>query len=274
MSDLESLLIERLATVIEPEIRPSTDLADGLRRRHDRHRRFLATAGLGGVGCALAGVALVASALGHDGMSTLTVSTSPQPTASPVPSISPAFAPTSGRDWLPDQEQAAAFKATHPYPSFGPEAPGTSADRLLQEVQHAGLPATSVLLITDHGSPTVRITLASGVPIVVSRYQKQYPNAFDWGAGKPRNTTYEVVDIPDTTDAAALLSNTGYGWPLHTPGDNDANHDGDPQNDSPSVNVVTAGGLSTFWVAPPAVALRDLERFAFTAADWSYQHPQ
>jgi hypothetical protein len=272
MSDLETLLRERLATIVEPQATVPPGLAEELHRRHRRRQRRVATgvaaSGLPGV---IGMVLLGGLALGGSSASLQQTGDAPGPTNTPVPGITPAFTPQSGRDWLPSPAQFEQFRAAHPVESLGPEPPGTTRERLLQEVQHAGLPAGAVVRITAGDLPSVSVRLANGVPIYIERYQKLYPTAVN-PDGIVSGSTYDVVDVPGTSDAALLRSRTGYGWPRGTVGDSDANHDGDT-NDSPSVLLATSRGLTTFWVAPASASLETLRQFAFSADQWAAVNP-
>lgn len=269
MNDLETLLRERLANIAEPHATVAPGLTEALRRRHRRRQGRVAigvaASGLLGV----VGTALLVGSNQHGPTASLQeAGAAPSPANTPVPGITPAFTPQSGRDWLPTPEEFLQFRTAHPIVSLAPEPPGTTAARLLEEVLHAGLPAGAAAHITAGDLPSVTVRLANGVPIHIERYLKLYPTSWN-SDGEVPGATSEIVDIPGTTDAALLRSRTGWGWPRGTLGDSDANHDGDPQNDSPSVLLATSRGLVTFWVAPATVGLEMLRQVAFSAGQWA-----
>jgi hypothetical protein len=250
----DALHDERLALPV-----PSDTLSLVRRRRRRRQARLVA-------GTAAASVTLVGAAVGTVSLlSSPASSLSPYSSGGPVPGISPAFAPTSGRDWILSPDAWRTFRATHTEPSPPPgqstvasPAPlaQMSAD-LLADVRAAGLPAGTQSLREDAvggqpGTAAVHVTMSGGVPVEVFRTTLVEPTSTEQN-GPGTNTDATVVDVPGTTDAAALFPTYGYGFP---------GRDGNAHQ----VMVVTSEGLMTSWVAPESVPLDTLRAWAFAAA--------
>jgi hypothetical protein len=245
---------------------PADTLSSVRRLRRARRRRavLLSTAASVAV---LTGVAVAVAEV--PGSSTDRVATYAS-SAAVAPMISPAWTPTSGREWLLTNQEYDAFYASHtkaPYPSPGPgqgrvPSPAPLTDRsaaLLADVLAGGLPTGTTYRREDSpgGDPNetaVHVTLADGTPVEVSRRSLDGPFAFhrDGGDGVNAGATEEAV--PGTDDAAALYPDFGYGF---------AHYAGDRAH---GVNVVTASGVVTSWAAPSVVPLATLRTWAFAAA--------
>ena len=90
---------------------------DGVRRGRAARRRRTAVLVVATCGAVLAGGALSFAALPGSKAQLNQVASSGVPASSPAPGISPAFVPTSGRDWLLTSTQFATYNASHSHPS-------------------------------------------------------------------------------------------------------------------------------------------------------------
>jgi hypothetical protein len=180
--------------------------------------------------------------------------------------ISPPFVPQTGRDWIQTRAQSDSFYRTHAVPSPGPVLESVqrqSGPDLLADVSAASLPGGATIgqptaAPGDYGAVALQVLLPGNVPVEVTRRQSTFPGVAR-GAG-------EVVDaVPGTAaSAAVVMPFFGYAFPPGTPGDVDANSDGNP--DANAVSVITRAGVETFWVAPSSVDMDDLRSWAFAAA--------
>ncbi|MDP9181507.1 MAG: hypothetical protein M3P04_01860 [Actinomycetota bacterium] len=252
---------------------------EDLRRRRSAHRRRTAgAAALGGlalVGATVAGVTLLPSNEVRLG----TWAAGGVPEGSPAPSITPAWVPEHGRDWLLSNADADVFWAAHtrPRPSPGPgegrvESPaplGPASASLLADVEAADLPPGAQLRREDSvgGSPVttaVHVRLEGGTPVEVYRVPMYGPFAFHQNGGDGNNAGATVEDVPGTSSAAAIYPDFGYGF-VSFPGDTSEDADGVPAT-AHAVVVLTRGGTMTTWAAPAAVPLDTLKDWAFAAA--------
>ncbi|MFN2540209.1 MAG: hypothetical protein ABR549_18935 [Mycobacteriales bacterium] len=235
-------------------------------RRKRRTRQRLAIAGASAGALSLVAVAVVAtSALSSSSSTVAPYLGGGVPQGSPAPSITPAFVPQTGRDWLLTPAQWSAFQATHTRPSPPPgqsvvpsPAPlGSMSAELLADVEANALPADTSARREDSvggqpGTAAVHLQLPGGVPVEVFRSQLSEPTSTEQN-GPGTNPDATVVDVPGTTSAAALFPTYGYGFPGIS-------------GNAHQVLVVTRGGIATSWVAPGSVPLDQLRTWAFTAA--------
>lgn len=262
---------ERWAVPVSPD---ALDRVRRLRRRRQRRTAVLSVAAC----AALAGGAvLVITALPGSRAQLGTSASGGVPEGSPAPGITPAWVPTSGRDWLLSNEDYAAFEASHPrgpaaspgpgegrVPSPAPLGPASA--ELLSYVQGAGLPGGATLRREDApgGDPDstiIHVTLADGTPVAVIRRQLARPFAYHQYAGDGVNAGATLEDVPGTTSAAAVYPAYGYGfgksYSFDAQGNNVEGH---------GVNVVTRSGVLTSWAAPHAVPLATVRGWALAAA--------
>lgn len=263
---IEDLLRDALhAPDWDVPVRPGA--MDDLRRRRRAHRRRTAGAtavgGLALVGATVAGVTLLPT---HD-VQLATYAAGGVPAGSPVPSITPAWVPEHGRDWLLSNADADAFWAAHTRPSPAPggsvvESPaplGPQSATLLADVQAAGLPEGTQLRREDAvggqpNAPAVHVTLPDGTPVEVNRTWAQGPMPYVWEDGYDHSDAH-VEDVPGTTTAGVAYATFGYGFGRAY--QHDTSH---------GVITVSRGGEWTTWAAPSVVPLQTLKQWAFAAA--------
>ncbi len=237
-------------------------------RRKRRHRQRLTVAGTAVCALGLVGGALAATSLLRHPSASLSTryAAGGVPEGSPVPSVSPAYVPSSGRSWILTPSEWATYRSAHTQPSPPPgqsvvpsPAPlGQQSADLLADVQKADLPDGFTDRREDSvggqpGAAAIHVTLPDGTPVEVFRSQLVEPQSTEQnGPGSDPDAT--IVSVPGTTSAAALFPDYGYGFP--------------GRNDSTAhmVMVVTRGGLLTQWVAPGSVSLDTLKTWAFAAA--------
>jgi hypothetical protein len=237
-------------------------------RRKRRTRQRLAVAGTAVCALGLVGGVVASTSLRSSPASSLSpyADGGGVPEGSAVPSVSPAYVPTSGRSWILTPAEWATYRATHTQPSPpagqsvvpSPAPLGQQSADLLADVQKADLPAGVKDRREDSvggqpGAAAVHLTLADGTPVEVFRSQLVEPQSTEQnGPGSDPDAT--IVAVPGTTSAAGLFPSYGYGFPeRHT----DTAH---------MVMVVTRGGQLTQWVAPSSVSLDTLQAWAFAAA--------
>lgn len=235
------------------------DTLEGVRRRR-RNRHRLAVAGTAVCALGLVGGAAVALAPGSSSTRLVPYAAGGGgvPEGSPAPGITPAFVPTSGRDWLLDAAQWEAYDKSHSHPSPAPgqstvhsPAPlGPQSAGLLAEIQAAHLPAGTTYHRDDStggqpGAAAVEVTLPDGASVVVEETQMQEPFGYE---SADTSGHAAVFDIAGTSSAAVA-------FPA-----------------APSVVVISRGGISTGWyTGSKSVTLADLTAWA-TAAEQAAEH--
>ncbi len=278
----EALHDDRLALPVSP------DTLSAVRRSRARRQRVRAVGAVGATGSlVLASVLVVQSVRPTTPSSSLRPAAGGPPASSPatpassVPGISPAWMPNSGNDWLMTTAEYDAFEASHtraPVPSPGPgqgrvpsPAPLASPSaQLADEGGHADLPTGTDVRREDSpgGDPdatALHLTLADGTPVEVERRQLPGPLPFHAYAGDGVNEGATERPVPGTSAGAAVYPQYGYGFPPPYAGT-------DPAVGAHGVAVVTEDGVMTTWAAPASVPLADLQRWAFTAAQWASTH--
>ncbi len=246
------------------------DALEGLRRgRALRRRQRAAACSVAAVLAVAGGAFAIVAAIPHHRVQLGTFAGSGGvPAGWPAPGITPAFVPTSGRDWLMTTAEYATYARTHTHPSPPPgqssvasPAPLTEQSaELLADVQAADLPAGAKLRREDSaggepGVAQVHITLADGTPVLIERRQLVEPFPYDAGNPAADGSTTDpnpnpptLVDVPGTTSAALVVSIAS-----QVPAAN-------------TVNAFSRGGVSTYWFAAAPVTLDQLKAWAFAAA--------
>lgn len=176
--------------------------------------------------------------------------------ASPVPSITPAWTPQSGQDWILTDKQFAEFERAHVLPSSAPgqgtvPSPAPLRAESARLAEQAALPAGSDVQREDDaagepGTTALHVTLADGVPVEVERRRLQSPVSA--GTHDPRLATATEVTVPGTTSTALVWDQVGYGWRGAYP------------EGARMVMTISADGTTTSWYAPltiPLVMIKD-----------------
>jgi hypothetical protein len=235
-----------------------------VRRAATRQRARSAGMAVVGLTAAVSGATFGLAALGHGGPDGAVVvpGTQGDPTAapSPVPGISPAWTPTSGRDWVLDKGAYDAFVAAHTLPSSAPhdvQSPAPLTDysaRLASDVGSA-LPAGSTLVRQDApdglaGSAAVQARLADGTPVNVQRIPLQQPITSSFGGdGAPSAARRDLA----SGSVLLTIAHGGYGWGPDI-----------PQGANIAI-VVAVDGTETSWSAPVSVPLPTVAQWAEVA---------
>lgn len=240
--------------------------------RTRRHRRRLATTGAaaGTITVAvLAGVAL--PHLSSPAATLSTYAAGGVPAGTPVPGISPEFTPQSGRDWLLTTADLTSFNAAHTVPKdylFGDQssvpspAPVTSnTDELRSYADGAALPSgcsftTDEAYDGDGRVSVLHITLPDGKPLWLQRQRLAKPHSASPGEGINQEVALSLENIPGTTSALATYDDAHFGFGARWNATGPAH----------GVNVVTAGGIEWWWIAPNPVPVATLRTWAISAA--------
>jgi len=194
----------------------------------------------------------------------------------PIPGISPAFTPATGREWILSLAELDEFIRTHtgpataafPYPEPAKDPSITQAS-LLASIQEAGLPAGTRFMDAPEGNRArIKATLPSGVQVDISRTRASSPFTYaksTLGQQAPSDDVRpDIQDVPGTTSTVAIDQHALYGFADDAPGAVDTDGDGAP--DTSCVTVVNDRGLVTAWCAYASVPLVDLTRWAFSGA--------
>jgi hypothetical protein len=234
-----------------------------VRRAATRQRTRSAGLAVVGLTAAVSGATFGLAALGHGGSDgAVVIPGNPGATTSPAPGISPAWTPTSGRDWVLDKGAYDDFVATHTLPSDAPHnvqspAPLTAYSARLEDDVRKGLPMGSALARQDAvdgqpGTAAIHALLVDGTPVEVARIPLQQPISSMYGGDAGPAITVRR-DLPNGS-VLLTIEHSGYGW-----------GPGIPEGANTAI-VITRDGEETTWNAPVAVPLDTVARWAQVAA--------
>jgi hypothetical protein len=256
----DSLRDDRLALPVPAD---TLDVVRRMRRR--RQRLTVATASAGTL--ALVGIVVVLAPGGGAAPRAAIVPGAPSTSPTPIPGSTPAYYIRNARDWFLTKAQSDAFFAGFQEPSPkpadsvpSPQSSGPLTDRLVAELQAAGVPGVESFRRDEadsgqRGSLSLAGTLPDGRQLTVNRYPTRYPINLD-GIGVEGSAKYVTVeDVPGTADAALLI-------PPHMPGSGSGS----------TVAVLTPEGLDTGW-SSATIPLAQLKAWAYAAARWASDHP-
>lgn len=249
---------------------------DRVRKRRSARRRrtvILTVAGCLAMGGGVLGLLLRAPS---NATTTLGLYADGYPAGQPVPGISPNWTPTSGRDWLLDERQSAAFTSIHEVPTDGlfgssrtvpsPAPISSVTSELRAYADGAGLPAECTFTSDeaydrDARVSVLHVTLPNGAPVWLQRTRLSKPETVSVGPDVYRSDVNRVEgsavqDIERSTSALVTYDDFHFGFGAQY----------NSLGPAHAVRVVTRGGVEWTWIGPHPVPLAQLKSWAIAAA--------